>query len=59
MHAQRSALDGAGLSAEARQQRREAQSLPILDELRAWVLSLAPSTEPKSPLGQALTYLQR
>ena len=48
-----------GLSAEARQQRREEQSLPILDELRAWVLSLAPSAEPKSPLGQALTYLQR
>lgn len=48
-----------GLSPEARQHRREERSLPILDELRAWVRSLAPSAEPKSPLGQALTYLQR
>lgn len=48
-----------GLSPEARQRRREEQSLPILDELRAWVLALAPSVEPKSPLGSALTYLQR
>lgn len=48
-----------GLSPEARQQRREERSLPILDELRAWVLGLAPTVEPKSPLGQALTYLQR
>jgi len=48
-----------GLSAEARQRRREERSLPILDELRAWVLGLAPSVEPKSPLGGALTYLQR
>lgn len=48
-----------GLSPEARQRRREEQSLPILDELRAWVLALAPSVEPKSPLGGALTYLQR
>lgn len=48
-----------GVSPEERQRRREEQSLPILDELRAWVLGLAPSVEPKSPLGQALTYLQR
>lgn len=48
-----------GVSPEERQRRREKQSLPILDELRAWVLGLAPSVEPKSPLGQALTYLQR
>jgi len=48
-----------GLDADARQRRREALSLPILDALRSWVMGLAPSVEPKSPLGGALTYLQR
>jgi transposase len=48
-----------GLDPAERQQRREAQSVPLLDRLREWVLAIAPSVEPKSPLGQALTYLQR
>jgi len=42
-----------------RQRLRERESVPVLDALRAWVLSLAPTVEPKSKLGEALTYLQR
>jgi transposase len=43
----------------ARQRRRLRESVPVLDQLRAWVVDLAPAVEPKSPLGEALTYLQR
>lgn len=43
----------------ARQRRRMRESVPLLDALRAWVVDLAPSVEPRSPLGEALTYLQR
>ena len=49
----------ARLDPDARQRLREAETLPLLDALRAWVLELAPSVEPKSKLGEALTYLQR
>jgi len=48
-----------GLTPVARQQRREARSLPVLEELRTWALANAPVVEPKSSLGEALTYLQR
>jgi transposase len=48
-----------GLSPEALQRRREIESVPLLEQLRAWVLATAPGVEPKSPLGEALTYLQR
>jgi hypothetical protein len=30
----------------------------VLEELRAWVLALVPTVEPKSTLGEGLTYLQ-
>jgi hypothetical protein len=53
------AATAAGDDPVARQRRRAAQSVPLLDQLRAWVLALAPGVEPKSPLGAALTYLQR
>jgi transposase len=48
-----------GLSPRDRQQRRQERSVPILDEIRAWVLKIAPAVEPKSTLGEGLTYLQR
>jgi transposase len=48
-----------GVDAAERQRRREAQSVPILEQMSAWVLATAPGVEPKSPLGEALTYLQR
>lgn len=49
----------AGDSAEQRRERRVDNTGPVLDELRAWVddrLGVAP---PKTPLGQALGYLDR
>lgn len=48
-----------GLDAEARQRRREVESAPLFDQLRDWVLRTAPGVEPSTPLGKALTYLQR
>jgi transposase len=48
-----------GLSADARLELRLAESAHVLEELRVWVLANAPLVEPKSPLGVALTYLQR
>lgn len=45
--------------ADARKALRQVASAPLLEELRAWMLDLAPSVEPKSALGEALTYLQR
>jgi transposase len=47
------------LGPDARKALRQVASAPLLEELRAWVLDLAPSVEPKSALGEALTYLQR
>ena len=46
------------LGPQERQRLREVESVPVLDALRAWVLSMAPTVEPKSKLGEALTYLQ-
>ena len=51
--------DRLGLDAAARQRLRQAESLVVLEELREWVLALAPTVEPKSKLGEGLTYLQR
>jgi transposase len=48
-----------GLSADARLELRRAESTLVLAQLRAWVLANAPLVEPKSPLGAAVTYLQR
>ncbi|MEI8257503.1 MAG: transposase, partial [Deltaproteobacteria bacterium] len=48
-----------GLDPSARQRLREIESTPLLERLRAWVLLYAPAVEPKTPLGKALTYLQR
>ncbi len=48
-----------GLDAAARQRLREIESVLVLDELRHWVLGLAPKVEPKSILAEGLTYLQR
>jgi transposase len=44
---------------EVRRARRESQSAILLEQLREWVTQIAPDVEPKSPLGQAITYLQR
>jgi len=51
--------DRLGLDAAARQRLRQAESVVVLEELREWVLALAPTVEPKSKLGEGLTYLQR
>ncbi|MEZ4405263.1 MAG: IS66 family transposase [Polyangiales bacterium] len=51
--------DRAGLDVAARQKLRETESVAVLQALREWVLTLAPTVEPKSTLGAALTYLQR
>lgn len=48
-----------GLDPTQRQQRRQERSIPILEEMRKWVLKMAPTVEPKSTLGEGLTYLQR
>ena len=50
---------GKPLDVAARQRLREVESVPVLEALRQWVLTLAPSVEPRSQLGEALTYLQR
>ena len=50
--------DRSGLDAAARQRLRQEESVVVLEELRAWVLALAPTVEPKSKLGEGLTYLQ-
>ncbi len=51
--------DRLGLDAAARQRLRQPESLVVLEELREWVLALAPTVEQKSKLGERLTYLQR
>lgn len=47
-----------GLDAEGRRALRERESMPVLEELRAWVLRHADEVEPASALAKALTYLQ-
>jgi transposase len=47
------------LDASARAKTRQRESAPLMEQIRTMVLALAPEVEPKSPLGAALTYLQR
>jgi len=42
---------------ERRLKLRRARSLPILDQLRAWLTATEPAVLPKSPLGQAIGYV--
>lgn len=46
-----------GLDAARRQALRRERSVPILNELGAWVAATQPAAPPKSPLGAGLTYL--
>ena len=38
---------------------RQAESVPVLNELRAWLVATLPKVLPGSPLGRALGYLDR
>lgn len=49
----------AGDSAEQRRVRRDAKTRPLLHALRAWVDDKLGQAPPKTPLGQALGYLDR
>lgn len=49
----------AGDNAEERRARRQAQSRPVLDELRTWINRQGAVTPPKTPLGKGLRYLDR
>ena len=42
-----------------RQALRQAESVPVLNELRAWLVATLPKVVPGSPLGKALGYLER
>ena len=46
-------------SADQRKTRRQADSRPILDKLRAWIDRHRRTIPPKTPLGKALGYLHR
>lgn len=46
----------AGYSWEERTLQRQEKSVPVLEELEAWMKEHAASVPPKSPLGQAITY---
>jgi len=48
-----------GESLEQRFERRQRDSAPVVGELRAWIDRRRGDVEPKSPLGQALGYLDR
>ena len=45
------------LPPENRRTLRQSKTQPLLNQLGDWVKEVHPSTPPKSPLGQALTYL--
>jgi transposase len=49
----------AGDTADERRARRQAQTRPLLDELRQWLDEHRAETPPKTPLGRALGYLHR
>jgi transposase len=49
----------AGDTAEERRQRRQRDTRPILDDLRAWLDEKRTTIPPKTPLGRALGYLHR
>jgi transposase len=55
---ERDATD-AGDNAEQRRARRNECSRPILDELKAWIARQKAVAPPKTPLGKALSYLER
>ncbi|HKB40812.1 MAG TPA: transposase, partial [Gemmataceae bacterium] len=43
-------------NASPRQQQRDAQAPPILEEFRGWLEQHSPAATPKSPLGEAIRY---
>jgi transposase len=45
-----------GLEPQARHARRQAESLPIVDDLYRWIYELYPKEVPKTPLYKALVY---
>jgi transposase len=47
------------VTVEERTRRRQEQSLPLLEQLRTWALTIRPSINPSSPLGKALGYVER
>ena len=47
-----------GEDAEARQRRRDAESRPLVEELEAWLEEHVGRHPPKTPLGEAVTYLK-
>jgi transposase len=49
----------AGDTAEERRARRDRDTRPVLDDLRAWIDQQRDVVPPKTPLGQALGYLHR
>lgn len=49
----------AGDTADERRQRRQRETQPILDDLRAWIDDQRATIPPKTPLGRALGYLHR
>ncbi len=49
----------AGENAEQRRARRDAESRPLIEELRAWIEDKRATTPPKTPLGRGLNYLYR
>jgi transposase len=49
----------AGENAEERLRRRQQESRPVLDELRAWIDAQRDVIPPKTPLGAGLGYLHR
>ncbi len=48
-----------GVSVEERARRRQSETWPLLESLREWVLQIAPTVAPSSPLGKAISYVQR
>jgi len=46
------------VSVEERTRRRQLESVPLLEELRQWVLQIAPAVPPSTPLGKAIRYVQ-
>lgn len=49
----------AGDTADQRRLRRQADTRPVLDDLRSWIDEHRQLTPPRTPLGQALGYLHR
>ena len=48
-----------GVSAEERARRRQAESWPLLEELRRWIEEIRPKVPPSTPLGKAIRYVER